>query len=139
MRNACLLAIFLAAPALAQTAVTTRSGDNARSGNYQETTITVDSLKAKGITLRTTIPVIGDARGMEAQPLILPQVKLPHGSTHDVIVLPSMANVVRGVDAHTGAGLWQTALGNPVQGGQPSMLILLMTSGVIIYAGARPR
>jgi hypothetical protein len=39
---------------------------------------------------------------MEAQPLILPQVKLPNGSMHDVMVLPSMANIVRGVDARSG-------------------------------------
>jgi hypothetical protein len=117
MRKLVLLPLLFATAALAQTPVVTRSGDNARTGDFQETTITVDSLKAKGITLRTTIPVIGDARGMEAQPLILPGVKVANGSTHDVMVLPSMANVVRGVDAHTGAGLWQTTLGNPVQGG----------------------
>lgn len=106
----------IACAGLAQ-GVLTRNADNARSGDYQETGITLANLKAKGITLRTTIPVIGDARGMEAQPLILPGVTMADGSVHDVMVLPSMANVVRGVDAHTGAGLWQTTLGTPVQGG----------------------
>jgi hypothetical protein len=54
---------------------------------------------------------------MESQPLILPAVKIADGSTHDVMVLPSMANIVRGVDATTGAALWQTpALGTPITG-----------------------
>jgi len=52
---------------------------------------------------------------MEAQPLILPNVKTATG-TRDVMVLPSMANVVRGVDAHDGSGIWQVALGMPVTG-----------------------
>ena len=79
----------------------TRSADNSRSGwNPHETQLTQASVESKGIVRATIIPVFGDARGMEAQPLILPNVKLPNGSTHDVMVLPSMANVVRGVDAH---------------------------------------
>jgi hypothetical protein len=49
----------------------TRSGDNARSGwNARETKLTQASVGTKGIVRATTIPVIGDARGMEAQPLI---------------------------------------------------------------------
>jgi hypothetical protein len=54
---------------------------------------------------------------MEAQPLVLPNVKTDLG-THDVMVLPSMANVVRGVDAHDGSGIWQTNLGMPINGSQ---------------------
>jgi hypothetical protein len=61
----------------------------------------------------TTIPVIGDARGMEAQPLILPNVKTPRG-VRDVMVLPSLANVIRGVDARDGTGIWQVTLDTPV-------------------------
>jgi hypothetical protein len=30
------------------------------------------------------------------------------------MVLPSMANVVRGVDAHDGSGIWQVELGTPI-------------------------
>jgi hypothetical protein len=37
--------------------------------------------------------------------------------THHVMILPSMANIVRGVDAETGAALWQTGLGRPINGG----------------------
>jgi hypothetical protein len=96
----------------------TRSADNSRSGwNPHERQLTQASVAAKGITRATIIPVIGDARGMEAQPLILPNVKTANGS-RDVMVLPSMADVVRGVDAHDGSGIWQVNLGVPVRGSQ---------------------
>jgi hypothetical protein len=96
----------------------TRSADNARSGwNSHETVLSQASVGTKGIVRETIIPVIGDARGMEAQPLILPNVKTPLG-VHDVMVLPSMADVVRGVDAHDGAGLWQETLGTPITSSQ---------------------
>jgi hypothetical protein len=52
---------------------------------------------------------------MEAQPLILPNVNTARG-TRDVLVLPSMADVVRGVDAHDGSGVWQVTLGVPITG-----------------------
>jgi len=90
----------------------TRSADNARSGwNPNETSLSQATVGSKGIVRATIIPVTGDARGMEAQPLILPQVRVADGSIHDVMVLPSMADVVRGVDAHTGAELWTVILG----------------------------
>jgi hypothetical protein len=92
----------------------TRSADNARSGwNPHETLLTQASVQTKGIIRQTIIPLVGDARGMEAQPLILPNVMTPMG-TRDVMVLPSMANVIRGVDAHDGSGIWQVPLGAPV-------------------------
>src|SRR5271167_3844102 len=94
----------------------TRSADNSRSGwNPRERQLTQASVATKGISRATIIPVIGDARGMEAQPLILPYVKTSLG-TRDVMVLPSMANVVRGVDAHDGSGIWQVTLGMPITG-----------------------
>jgi hypothetical protein len=98
--------------------VATRAFDNSRSGaNTSETILTRDNVLAKGIRRVTVIPVFGDARGTESQPLIVPGVKLKDGSTHDVMILPSMANIVRGVDAETGAALWQTNLGRPINGG----------------------
>ena len=96
----------------------TRSADNSRSGwNQHETQLTQASVVSKGIFRETIIPVIGDARGMEAQPLILPNVKTARG-TKDVMVLPSMADVVRGVDAHDGSGIWQVTLGTPITGSE---------------------
>jgi hypothetical protein len=95
----------------------TRSADNSRSGwNPHETQLSQASVTAKGIVRATIIPLVGDARGMEAQPLILPNVQTPLG-TRDVMVLPSMANVVRGVDAHDGSAIWATPpLGTPING-----------------------
>jgi hypothetical protein len=97
----------------------TRSADNSRSGwNPHEALLTQASVETKGIIRATIIPVIGDARGIEAQPLILPHVKTKHRGFRDVMVLPSMADVVRGVDAHDGTGIWQVTLGMPVTGSQ---------------------
>jgi|SRR5580704_8009379 hypothetical protein len=94
----------------------TRSADNSRSGwNPHETQLTQASVESKGIIRATIIPVIGDARGVEAQPLILPRVKTARG-IRDVMVLPSMADVARRVDAHDGSGIWQVRLGTPVTG-----------------------
>jgi hypothetical protein len=96
----------------------TRAADNSRSGwNPHETQLTQASVKTKGIIRATIIPVIGDARGMEAQPLVLPNVHTTLG-IRDVMVLPSMADIVRGVDAHDGSGIWQTTLGVPINGSQ---------------------
>lgn len=122
----CLLATGVATdPVLAQTMVPwlTRSADNARSGwNPHETMLTQHIVEQKGIVRFMIIPVYGDARGIEAQPLILPNVKTSDGTEHDLVVLPSMANVVRAVDAHTGAELWTTnpVLGRPILGNTPT-------------------
>jgi hypothetical protein len=125
-RKACRLFLLIVllllggtATAVAQTTMEpwlTRSADNSRSGwNLHESQLTQQSVATKGITRATIIPVVGDARGMEAQPLILPKVKTARG-TRDVMVLPSMADVVRGVDAHDGSGIWQVTLGVPITG-----------------------
>src|SRR6202050_5976998 len=60
----------------------TRSGDNSRSGwNPHETQLTQASVVVKGIKRATLIPVFGDARGMEAQPLILPHFNTDLGTS----------------------------------------------------------
>jgi hypothetical protein len=109
---------WISASLSAQTMVPwlTRSADNSRSGwNTHETALNQKSVGTKGIVRATIVPVIGDARGMEAQPLILPAVTTARG-VRDVMVLPSMANVVRGVDAHDGSGIWQVTLGTAITG-----------------------
>lgn len=119
-----LVCVFLAGPTRncsAQSSIVpwvTRSGGNSRSGwNPHETQLTQATVESKGIIRATIIPLVGDARGMEAQPLILPNVETARG-TRDVLVLPSMANVIRGVDAHDGSGIWQATLGTPITGSQ---------------------
>src|ERR1700746_153886 len=113
----CTILVAVTGNAAAQSTMApwlTRSADNSRSGwNPHETTLTQALVQSKGIVRATIIPLVGDARGMEAQPLILPKVQTTRG-TRDVMVLPSMANVVRGVDAHDGSGIWEVTLGDPV-------------------------
>ena len=102
--------------AMAQSVVPwlTRSHDNQRTGwNNQETVLTQASIETKGISIKEIVPVSGDARGLEAQPLIVPNVKTVKG-THDLMLLPSMANVVRAVDFHDGSDVWDVTLGTPV-------------------------
>jgi hypothetical protein len=121
--NVCLLVlVFLLSNAesgMSQSSMVpwlTRSADNSRSGwNQHETQLTQASVGTKGIIRATIIPVIGDARGMEAQPLILPNVNTSQGN-RDVMVLPSMADVVRGVNSHDGSSIWQVTLGVPING-----------------------
>src|SRR6516162_7692384 len=114
---ACSVFLALTEAGVAQSTMVpwlTRSANNARTGwNPNETQLTQASVSSKGIFRATIIPLIGDARGMEAQPLILPNVQTARGM-RDVLVLPSMANVVRGVDAHDGSGIWQVTLGTPI-------------------------
>ncbi len=107
-----LLALYvlaaLAVAAQTPPALATRGFDNGRSGaNLYESKLTVANVG--GLQRITTIPVTGDARGMEAQPLILPGV-IVNGSKHDVMILPSMANIIRGVEAADGSQLWTTDL-----------------------------
>lgn len=124
---ATLLLITSLAPAQG---ILTKSLDNSRSSqNTREITLTPAAV-AKGMVKLPNIPVIGDARGMEAQPLITTWTEQGdfHGLTpapgsyvvpaiavrdtpvqRSVMILPSMANIVRGVDPVTGAGIWQTA------------------------------
>ncbi len=118
MNSRLLFVLLIGSSCPAQTpGIYTRAYTNDRAGaQTNETVLTRDAVAAKGIERQTTIPVMGDARGMEAQPLILPGVKLRDGSKQDVMVLPSMANIVRGVNAESGAGIWQVTLCMPVQG-----------------------
>src|ERR1700722_15133096 len=112
-----VLSLALCSMCMAQMVpVLTRAYDNDRSGaNLRETTLTRESVLARGVRRITTIPVFGDNRGLDAQPLILPRVATAKG-LRDVMILPSMANVVRGVDATTGEDIWQVELGTPVNG-----------------------
>jgi len=92
-----------------------RSADNSRSGwNSHETQLTQASVASKGIVRANIISLPGDLRGIEAQPLILPNVTTARG-VRDVMVLASMANVVSGVDAHDGSVIWQVTLGTPIK------------------------
>jgi hypothetical protein len=102
----------------ASPAVTTRSFDLARTGaNVHETILTPDAVRSRGIRRLFSLAVTGDARGCEAQPLMVPGLAMADGSTHDVVFLASMANQVWAFDANNGTLLWQRTLGRPVNGG----------------------
>ena len=107
-----MVAALVAKLAHGQQPILTKSYDNARtSANMSETILTPAALKAQGMTKLPNIPVIGDARGMEAQPLV---DVIGIGATpqppfiYSVMILPSEANIIRGVDPATGTGIWQT-------------------------------
>src|SRR5580700_2516365 len=74
-------------------AITTRSCDNTRSGaNTQETILTPAAVGTRGVKLLFSLALPGDARGCEAQPLVVPGVQLADGSTRDVVYIATMAN-----------------------------------------------
>jgi hypothetical protein len=85
-----------------QQPILTKSYDAARtSATTNETTLTPAAV-ARGMTKLANVPIIGDARGMEAEPLV------DSVNGRAVMILPSEANVIRGVAPADGAGIWQT-------------------------------
>ena len=98
-------------------AVLTRSGNNLRSGAYtNETTFTPTSLVRNPPRKLFTIALPGDARGLEAQPLLVPGVTITDGTAHDLLISSTMGNQVYAHDANDGTPLWQVRLGNPILG-----------------------
>ena len=60
-------------------AVTTRSYDNTRAGaNIQESVLTPEALRRRGLKRLLTLSLPGDLRGCEAQPLVAPGVLRLH-------------------------------------------------------------
>jgi hypothetical protein len=93
--------------------VLTRSGDNLRSGVYQEAAITPANVNQ--LHKVYSVPIPGDKRGLESQPLVLPHVTMT-GGVYDLLVLSTMANDLLGCDLKTGKVLWKTNLGKPING-----------------------
>lgn len=104
---------------MAMTAVTTRSYDNARSGTtLNETILTADAVRQRGIVRLFSIPLPDDARGTEGQPLIAPGIKCADGFTRDLLLTATMGNMLYAFDANANRPMliWAQRLGNPVQG-----------------------
>src|SRR5271155_309377 len=113
----CLLSVPLLAQSGVMSPVLTRGYDNSRTGaNTKETVLTQANVAQRGIKRLTSLTMDGDARGVEAQPLILPSVKMADGKVRDVLVLCSMSNSVRAFDANTFDVLWTISLGTPIKG-----------------------
>jgi PQQ enzyme repeat len=99
------------------TAVTTHAYNSERTGvNPTETALVADAVGIRGVRRLFSLEMAGDARGVEAQPLVVPGVELGDGGTHDVVYLADMANQVWAFDAQSGAVLWKRQLGTPVKG-----------------------
>ncbi len=97
--------------------VVTRSANNFRHGTYlQETVLTPQALSKTPLRKLFSLALVGDKRGIEAQPLFAPRMKLANGSVHDLCVCTTMANQVYVFDANTGATLWMMQLGTPITG-----------------------
>ena len=110
-------------PARAQTKhgvmspVLTRGGDNTRSGAYlAETALTQANVAARGLRRYFSLYMEGDARGCEAQPLIVPSLLCDDGTTRDVVIVCSMNNTVWCYDANTSDILWVKKLALPING-----------------------
>lgn len=98
-------------------AVATRSFDNARSGaNTDEMILTPAAVRTRGIKQLFALQLPGDARGCEAQPLVVSGVRGPDGTVRDIVYIATMANRVFAFDMNRGAKVWMSQLGNPVNG-----------------------
>jgi hypothetical protein len=106
---------------MAMSPVLTRGYDNARSNcTYNETILTADNVRKRGIVRLYSIPLMGDDRGTEAQPLIAPNIETADGYTHDLLLVPTMGNMLYAFDANapTPTLVWAMRLGNPIAGGK---------------------
>jgi hypothetical protein len=98
--------------------VLTKSYNNARTGaNPAETTLIPAAVGSSGLRKLFSLAITDDARGVEAQPLIVPDITMPDGNKHDVVYLCSMANTIWAFDANNGAPLWPNpaSLGIPIK------------------------
>ena len=95
--------------------ITTRSYDNNRSGNNSnEIVLTPDAVGSRGIKRLFSYALPGDARGTEGAVLLLPELNMEDGVTHDVAFVATQANIVFAFDANNGDLLWATRVGNPI-------------------------
>ena len=97
--------------------VPTRGYNNLRSGaNTQETVLTPEALRQNPLRKLFGVSLPGDARGMEAQPLFVPQVTAVDGQTHNLMLSATMGNQIYCHDADDGTPLWMVLTGRPVAG-----------------------
>lgn len=98
-------------------AVTTRSFTNSRDGaNLSETVLTNTAVGTKGIQRILTMSTHNDARGCEAQPLLVPNVTMESGEVKDLVILATMANGIYAYEAGTDKLQWMKRLNRPIKG-----------------------
>jgi hypothetical protein len=89
--------------------VTTYHYDQNRTGwNQSETDLTPAAVASSKFGLLTTLNVDGN---VFAQPLLVSNLTLPDGTTHDVLIIATGHNSVYAFDAQSYAVLWQVSLG----------------------------
>lgn len=97
--------------------VWTKGFDNNRSNSYHgETRLTNQFVKQYGVRRLFNMPLIGDARGTEGQPLLRANVAMPDGQTHNILLTAGMSNIVHCFDADDGSLLWAQRIGVPING-----------------------
>jgi hypothetical protein len=94
--------------------VLTRSYDNARSGaNLAESILTPQAVGKRGIARLFSLAIPDDPR-IDAQPLIIPEILMADGLTHDLCIVCSMANRVYCFDANSGEVIWVQRIGTGI-------------------------
>src|SRR5277367_6314479 len=89
--------------------VTTYHYDQSRTGwNQSETDLTPATVASAKFGLLATLNVDGN---VFAQPLLVSNLMLPDGTTHDVLVIATGHNSVYAFDAQSYAQLWHVTLG----------------------------
>jgi outer membrane protein assembly factor BamB len=97
------------------TSVLTRSFDNARSKcNPREIVLTPDAVAQRGIRRAFSLSIPDDPR-IDAQPVLLDGVKMPDGSTRNVIVVCSNGGRVYCFDSATGEALWMQKVATAIK------------------------
>jgi hypothetical protein len=79
--------------------------------------LNVQNLTTQGIKRLFSLSTQGDLR-LEAQPLIVPAVKIAAGGTRDLAILATMDNTVLAYDINDTSLVWKLNLGTPVQSTQ---------------------
>jgi len=97
--------------------VTTRSGGNLRRGTYLNETVLTPEFVVKNPPKRLfSVSFQDDRRGMESQPLFMPNVPMRDGGVHNLMLSSTMSNHLYAHDAKTGVVQWVVRLGNPIVG-----------------------
>jgi hypothetical protein len=123
------LLLHATSPAAAQVSVLTHHYDNLRTGrDAQETVLNVQTVGSGGFGLLHTAPV---DEQLNAQPLIVPGVKVQGQGVHDVAYLATENNTVYAVDAESGTILLSRNLGTPVPASNIAGGTCDKTSGVV--------
>ena len=124
-----MVAVGFAASASAQVSVLTNCYNNQRTAaNLNETALTQSNVTPGSFGLLFSLPVDGQ---LYAQPLYVPQVAFPDGSTHNVLVLATENDTVYAFDADSAqAPLWSNHLGTAAQGSDTQCNDLLPIIGI---------